>query len=402
MNPPFLRRIVIRNYKSVALCDAALQRLTFLVGPTGSGKSNFLDALRFVSDAVKTTLDHAIRQRGGINEVRRRSGGHPHHLSVRLEFTLPEGGQGHYAFCIGARPRSTWVIQNEACLIEARPDPFSRAYYRIDGGRVVDSSSEALPPVAVNRLYLTEAPVREEFLPLVGALARMGFYSLNPQLIGDLQRADRGLLLKYDGSNAAGVFSRLSPEHSRCVMRYLSKIIPDLQEVQPVLIGGRETLQFTQSVKGETHPWRFLAGSMSDGALRALGIFIALFQKIPENGAPIPLTGLEEPTMGLHRGGGAIVLEALRDASAERQIIATGHRADLLDDQRTDTGSLLAVECVDGKTSVSALNEGERATLRERLHRPNDLTGADRTASEREGSNPAARRSQLPLFETRK
>ena len=402
MNPPFLRRVVIRNYKSVALCDAALDRLTFLVGPAGSGKSNFLDTLRFVSDAVKTTLDQAVRLRGGINEVRRRSGGHPHHLSIRLEFTLPESGQGHYAFCIGARPKSTWIIQNEECLIEARPDPFSRAYYRIEGGTVVDSSLGALPPVAVNRLYLTEASVRDEFQPLVEALARMGFYSLNPQLIGDLQRVDRGPLLERDGSNAAGVFSRLSPEHSRSVMRYLSKIIPDLQEVQPVLIGGRETLQFTQSVKGETYPWRFLAGNMSDGALRALGILIALFQNIPDDRAPIPLTGLEEPTMGLHRGGGAIVLEALRDASAGRQIIATGHRADLLDDERNDTGSLLAVVCENGKTSVRAFNEGERARLRERLHRPSDLTGPDRAATEPEGSNPAARRNQLPLFQARK
>ena len=393
---------MIRNYKSIAFCDTALQRLTFLVGPTGSGKSNFLDALRFVSDAVETTLDYAIRQRGGINEVRRRSGGHPHHLSIRLEFTLPAGGQGYYAFCLGARPRGRWKIQSEACLIEARPDAFSRAYYCIEGSKVVDSSSEALPPLAVNRLYLTEALVRKEFRPLVEALAQMGFYSLNPQLMGDLERADRGLVLKHDGSNVTGVFSRFSPGQNRCIMRYLSKIIPDLQEVQPMLIGGKETLQFTQSVKGESHPWRFLAGSMSDGSLRALGILIALFQKIPDNGAQILLTGLEEPTMGLHRGGGAIILEALRDASIERQIIATSHRADLLDDEKSDTGSLLAFECEDGKTSLGDLNEGERAMLRERLHRPIDLRSTDGTASEREGLDPVARRRQLPLFDARK
>ena len=101
----FLRRVVVRNYKSIAACDVKLQPLTFLVGPNGAGKSNFLDALRFVTDATRNSLDHALRDRGGIHEVRRRSGGHPNHFGLRMEFQLPTGAVGRYAFRIGARPR---------------------------------------------------------------------------------------------------------------------------------------------------------------------------------------------------------------------------------------------------------------------------------------------------------
>ena len=67
-------RVVLKNFKSIAACDVKLGPLTVLVGPNGSGKSNFVDSLRFVSDSLTTTLDHALRDRGGINEVRRRSG----------------------------------------------------------------------------------------------------------------------------------------------------------------------------------------------------------------------------------------------------------------------------------------------------------------------------------------
>src|SRR5713101_3554241 len=77
----FLTRVVLRNYKSIAACDVQLCPLVFLVGPNGAGKSNFLDALRFVADALRTSLDHALRDRGGIKEVRRRSGGHPTHFA---------------------------------------------------------------------------------------------------------------------------------------------------------------------------------------------------------------------------------------------------------------------------------------------------------------------------------
>ncbi|WP_343414230.1 AAA family ATPase [Candidatus Amarolinea dominans] len=51
----FLRRVVLQNYKSIAGCDVQLGPLTFLVGPNGAGKSNFLDALRFVADALRTS-----------------------------------------------------------------------------------------------------------------------------------------------------------------------------------------------------------------------------------------------------------------------------------------------------------------------------------------------------------
>jgi len=53
----FLTRVVLRNYKSIAECNVRLHPLVFLVGPNGAGKSNFLDALRFVADALRTSLD---------------------------------------------------------------------------------------------------------------------------------------------------------------------------------------------------------------------------------------------------------------------------------------------------------------------------------------------------------
>lgn len=106
--PPSVHRVRLQNYKSIKACDVTLGPLAVLVGPNGSGKSNFLDALRFTTDALSTTLDNALRDRGGINEVRRRSGGHPNNFAVRLDFRLPSAGTGFYSFKIGAvRPHAT-------------------------------------------------------------------------------------------------------------------------------------------------------------------------------------------------------------------------------------------------------------------------------------------------------
>src|SRR5713101_7345829 len=62
--PPFLCRVRIRGYKSIAFCDVTLEPLTILVGRNGSGKSNFLDALRFLRDALDDGVNSALQSHG--------------------------------------------------------------------------------------------------------------------------------------------------------------------------------------------------------------------------------------------------------------------------------------------------------------------------------------------------
>ena len=107
-DPRLVTRIALRNYKSIAACDVRPAPLSFLVGPNGCGKSNFLDALRFVAEALRFSLDHALRDRGGIHEVRRRSGGHPNHFGIRLDLQLPRAA-GWYAFRVAAK--TWWTVQ---------------------------------------------------------------------------------------------------------------------------------------------------------------------------------------------------------------------------------------------------------------------------------------------------
>jgi predicted ATPase len=67
--PPFLRRVRIRGYKSIAFCDVSLQPLTILVGRNAAGKSNFLDALAFVRDTMEVGATEAVKRRGGWQAI---------------------------------------------------------------------------------------------------------------------------------------------------------------------------------------------------------------------------------------------------------------------------------------------------------------------------------------------
>lgn len=375
----FLTRVALKNYKSLAACDVQLGPLTFLVGPNGAGKSNFLDALRFVVDSLRTSLEHALRDRGGINEVRRRSGGHPNHFGLRLWFSLPSGEVGHYAFRIGARQQGGFEVQDEECKVHPKEALGEAQYFRIKSGEVVESTQPG-PAAVIDRLYLVSASGLPAFRPVYEALSRMGFYSLNPDRIRDLQSPDAGELLARDGSNITSVLDQLKKNNGDRKLRieeYLSKVVPGVHGVDVKVVGPKETLEFRQQVAGSKDPWRFLAANMSDGTIRALGILVALFQSGNGNSRRVPLVGIEEPEIALHPGAAGLLLDGLREASRTTQVIVTSHSPDLLDDEQLDARSILAVYAEGGSTHIAPLDKTGRAALSKRLYTPGELLRMD-------------------------
>ena len=366
----FITRVFLKNYKSIAACDVQLGPLTFLVGRNGSGKSNFLDALRFVADALNSSLDHAIRDRGGINDVRRRSRGHPNHFSIGFAFTLPNSGTGHYTFRIGSRPRGGYEVQNETCL-------FQNQYFKVDKDSVVTTSVKAAPAAVKDRLYLVNASGLPEFRAVYDAFSQMGFYSLNPDRIRDLQDPNPGDALLRDGSNLTSVLAQISPSVKKHVEEYLSVVVPGVHAVDVKRFGPKETLEFRQDVAGDKYPWRFLANNMSDGTLRVLGILVALFQGNHNPQKRVPLVGIEEPEIALHPAAAGVLLDGLRDAAHETQIIITSHSPDLLDNKDLDVDSILAVEARDGTTAIAGVDDVGRTLLGKRLCTTGDLLRND-------------------------
>lgn len=67
-----ITRLKLSNWRNFKEAEVRLEQRAFFVGPNAAGKSNLLDALRFVRDlvAVGGGLQEAIRLRGGIGELR--------------------------------------------------------------------------------------------------------------------------------------------------------------------------------------------------------------------------------------------------------------------------------------------------------------------------------------------
>lgn len=397
---PRVTRVMLQSYKSIARANVVLPPLTVLVGPNGSGKSNFVDSLRFVADALNTTLDQAIRDRGGINDVRRRSSGHPNHVAIRLELSLPQDRTAFYSFKIGALKDGSFEVQQEQCLV------FDQQIHRFDvmSGSVTGTIDNP-PPAYSDRLFLVAASGFPAFRAVYDALTGMAFYNLSPEVIREHQPPDSGEILLRDGQNLASVVGRLektAPRTRERLQEYLSAIVPGLESVSRKSYGPRETLEFRQVVQGAKHPWNFTAASMSDGTLRATGVLAALLQATPaRNGErPVTLVGIEEPEVALHPAATGVLLDALREASRSVQVIVTTHSPDLIDDPDIATESLLAVRAERDVTQVGPVDAVGRAAVRERLYTAGELLRADQLQPDEETRRAASNtKRSLRLFE---
>lgn len=288
-------------------------------------------------------------------------------------------------------------MQREECILErGGADPI-RSFYMVEAGQVVRSSLPHAPAAVADRLYLVNVSGIAGFRPLYDAFQDMGFYNLNPDLIRDLQAPDPGELLKRDGSNITSVLSRLStqrPATMKMIEEYLAMVVPGITGVEGRAIGPRETLQFRQKVGGAKHPWHFLAGNMSDGTLRALGVLVAIFHTVADGREVRHLVGIEEPEIALHPAATGVLTDALRAASEHAQILVTSHSPDLLDDEDIPDDSILAVVAEDGETRIGPLDEAGRSALHDHLYTAGELLRLDQLRPDPSASRP----ENLDLF----
>lgn len=366
-----IKRLLLRDCRSIAACDVTLGPLTFLVGPNGAGKGAFLDALRFVAESLRGSMDDALRDRWGIREVGRKSSSGPTGFGIRIEFELARC-RGHFAVAVAAKTDGRYEIEREECAVVGAEGPEHN--YRVENG-IARSTMLCPPAVAAGQFYLLRAAGDAIFRPVHEALSRMGFYDPVPAAMRRSQPPAPERLLRRDGSNIAGVLFRIeerSPEDKRRIEEYLGLVVDGIVGVDPKRFGPEEGLEFRKQTDRARPPRRFHSAGMSDGALRALGVFTALFQGAGEPGRR-PLVGIEGPETTLHPSAAGALLDALREASESGQVLVATHGVDLLDDKDITPDELLAVEARRGRSAVGPIDAAGRAMLRDRLGTPGEL-----------------------------
>jgi predicted ATPase len=331
MNAMRFERIELKNWKNFPSVDVKLASRVFLIGPNAIGKSNFLDAFRFLRDLVVEGggLAQALKSRGGLGRVRSLHAHRDPEVSLKTTVLNPTSGarwcyevafthetrNGHVP--VVALERVTAIEPGGSRLLLDRPNDSDRGDLK-----------------ARTQVAIQQAPANKAFRELADFLASVSYLHLVPQLLREEAPppAERLTADPY-GRDLLGIIRDTNPrarnERLKLINSVLKTVVPDFLELkmQPDSRGRPHLV-----VKFEH--WRRYGArqdevQFSDGTLRFIGFLWALQDKAG------PLL-LEEPELSLHP---AIVqslapfIHKAQVAGGGRQVIVSTHSPDLLSDE---------------------------------------------------------------------
>ncbi len=312
-------RIKLENWKNFRTVDLPLQRRVFVVGPNASGKSNLLDAFRFLRDIATPEggFQRAIKSRGGVSQVRCLHARAKPNIALELHLNL-EGENWAYRLEFAQNNQRQALVrrehvEHEGEVILSRPDR--------------DDEDD---PSRLTQTHLEQVIANKEFRSIAEFLSQVRYLHVIPQLV---RESDRGAL-REDDPFGSDFLEQMAQTQQKTLQSRLRKINEALKVAVPQL----KELQLERDERGVPHlrgryeHWRPDAGwqteeQFSDGTLRLLGLLWAFL----DGNAPLLL---EEPELSLHnavvRHIPAMMNRVARKTS--RQIILSTHSADLLMD----------------------------------------------------------------------
>ncbi|MCC7352746.1 MAG: AAA family ATPase [Anaerolineae bacterium] len=314
--------IELENWKNFRSVSVDLPERVFLVGPNASGKSNFLDAFRFLRDLALPGggLQRACSERGGVSKIRCLAARQYPAVTIRVVLGEGQARLWRYEVAFSQDNNRNPVLTREVVykadhLIMQRPDDTDRA-----------------DPLRLSQTALEQINANQPFRDVARFFESISYLHLVPQIIrnpGSL--VSDSIVMDAYGRQFLERVAR-TPENTRNAR--LRKIKDALVVAVPQL----KDLRLERDQRGIPHligvyeHWRPRAGKQdeeqfSDGTLRLLGLLWAL----QEGEGPLLL---EEPELSLHSG----VVRRLAgliyrmQKTRKRQVLISTHSVDLLSD----------------------------------------------------------------------
>ena len=359
---PFIQRLGLQGLLSFppGMEPFELQPLNVLIGPNGSGKTNFIEALELLH-ATSTNFAAAVRDGGGAAEWLWKGENPTKAATVDIETdgaATPTGRPLRYRLEFKEANHRVEVL--DEVIEEVKPDvgynePYF--YYRFRQGRPVINVKETTEDGPGRRVE--RHLKRDDLLPDQSVLVQRKEPELYPEvtwigrMFGQIQTFRDWTFGRYvplrqpqpadlpedrllsDSRNLALLLNQVEHRDPQRFNDLLSRFLPRFERMSTRISGG--TVQFYLHESGLSSP--IPPTRLSDGTIRFVAILAILLAS-----SPPPLVCIEEPELGMHPDAVVLLAELLVEASSRMQLVVTTHSDALLSGLGDKVESVLVCE----------------------------------------------------------
>lgn len=341
-----ISQISLKNWRNFWSVDVGLKERVFLIGPNASGKSNFLDSLRFLRDLAKPGggLQKAITDRGGVSKIRCLSARQNPKIEIAIALSETSTHNPIWRYEIGITQQTRGYRQP----ILAYEKVWKGNEQLIDRPNQDDQNDE----LRLTQTYLEQVNANAQFREISKFLETILYLHLIPQLVRHPEAF--GIPGLSEDPFGRTFLERVAKTPEKTRRSRLKKIEQALKFALPQL----KNLVDTKDVMGVPHleavyeHWRPHAGKQredqfSDGTLRLIGLLWSLLEKDS-------LLLLEEPELSLNSGIVSRLPSLIYrlQSPKKRQVILSTHSADLLSDKGIDGEEVLLMTPTSEGTEV--------------------------------------------------
>lgn len=341
-----LTHLILKNWRNFREADFPVLDRMVIVGPNAVGKSNLLDALRFLRQVASPGggFQAAVSARAGMPRVRCLAAGNFNHGQVTMRVDMGD---------VENSPLASYELTFTAEQRGLHRPILKKEIASVDGKvRLCRPTSEdRADPERLTQTSLEQVGANRGFRKIADFLRSIRYLHLVPHLIRDPKRGgDRN-----DDPYGADFLRRIAKTPERTRARRLRQISQALRTAVPQL----DQLELIQDEIGQWHlnaryeHWRprgarHTESDFSDGTLRLIGLLWSLLEGKKSEGPVL----LEEPELSLHSSiirQLPTMLSQVRAAGGP-QVILTTHSRDMLEDPGL------------GKDEVVMLTPGHKGT----------------------------------------
>ena len=355
-----ISRLKLQNWKNFRDVDIELSNRVFVVGPNASGKSNFLDVIRFLRDIVKQGggLQSAVDNRGGASKIRCLSARNKNDVSIEVHLSEKAETDPVWIYKLSFKHSGGGIFKNQAVILEEHV--WSKKEDRWILKRSSNKSNKEDQEI-FKYTYLEHPASNAKFREIYEFFKDIQYLHVVPQLVRD---ADSYFLSAgkedYYGRN---LLERMATTAGNTRKAFLNKI----NEVLQLAVPQFDRLEFIKDKKGLPHlqlfhkNWRASGVrqyeyQLSDGTLRLIGFMWAMLDRKET-------ILLEEPELHLHteivKHLPEFIANIQRKKSGIRQVILTTHSFDLLSSEGIGTDEVILLDSTLEGTTIKRTDHSD-------------------------------------------